>query len=170
MGSLMNKDELRAIAARVGAISGDHWALAQDDDGTPVVEVRTKNGGVDTLRLKRELTPASLGDVRFVASAREDVHYLLALLERGGLQGDDDRLDDIEDRVVGASAGPWMVSLEANGGLGGSNVITVSYEDAEPDLYLWLGDALAPDSDWVFVGNVRQDIPRLLAAARKRAA
>jgi hypothetical protein len=69
------------------------------------------------------------------------------------------------------SPAPWIPSLESDGGVGGSNVIRVSHDDDEPDLYRWHGadwafryDDVASDADFEFVANARQEIPAMLAA------
>jgi hypothetical protein len=75
---------------------------------------------------------------------------------------------EISRRCEQASPGPLTASLDSDGGLGGCNLITVSAEDDQPDMYLWCKDQLAADADFVFVAGARQDIPRLLDGARNQ--
>ena len=72
----------------------------------------------------------------------------------------------IERRAAAASPPPWKAFLASDGGVAGSSVIWVSDRDDEPDMYLWLDGAIAPDADFEFVAAVRQDVPRLLEAVR----
>ena len=78
----------------------------------------------------------------------------------------DGELGVIRERVQRASPGPWYVFLDRDGGMGGCDMIRVSDLDSEPDLYLWIGGQLAPSDDFELIGEARQDIPRLLAAAK----
>ena len=107
------------------------------------------------------------GMAAFVAHAREDVLRLVATIRASERLGDAE-LDAIAARAEAAGPAPWDVFLEADGGLGGCNLIWIGgaqHED-EPDLYLWRGDDLAPDADWVFIAQAREDVPRLVEAAR----
>jgi hypothetical protein len=119
------------------------------------------------MRVTRDRKPASGEDVEFIGRVRDDIDRLLGQIH-GTLQLDEVELDVIEGRCERASAAPWKVFLEDDGGVGGSNVIWVTDRDDEPDLYLWLGDELAPSADFEFVAAARQDVPALLAAARSR--
>ena len=77
-------------------------------------------------------------------------------------------LAEIEARCRAASPAPWTAFIEADGGLGGCDVIRVSEQDNEPDLYLWFGLGLldlAPSANFRFVAAARQDILDLSAAA-----
>ncbi len=162
---MMRQEDVRVISDRLAALSGEEWALGYDSDGVAAVSVRGRDGGEQMLRVKREFQNASVADVVFIAHARNDVRRLLAALRQATPMSADE-LSDIEHRMDEISPGPWMVSLESGGGLAGCNVITVSHEDDEPDMYLWLEGDLAPDPDWVFAAHARHDIPMLLSAAR----
>jgi hypothetical protein len=170
---MITEMELTEIAARSQAASGSSWSLRRDPQGNPVVHVALDDGGEEVLRVTRDPTPASGADVEFIAHARRDVARLVGAV-RGVVELAQDERPKIESRCRGASPGPWMVSLESDRGVGGSNVITVSYDDAQPDLYLWRGgdwsswerDDLASDGDFEFVASARQDIPKLLDALR----
>jgi hypothetical protein len=165
--------ELAEIMARAHAASGSSWSLCRDEAGNPMVRIDFPDGHDELLRVTRERAPASAADVEFIAHAREDVRRLADRL-RGTLELAPKEIEDIDARTRRASPGPWMVSLESDGGVGGSNVITVGFEDSEPDLYLWRGgdwsswrhDDAASDRDFEFVASARQDIPRLLEALR----
>jgi hypothetical protein len=101
--------------------------------------------------------------------ARGDGERLLAHL-RGEAQLIRTELDEIEGRASCASPAPWIPFLESEGGLGGCSAIGVSDRDDEPDIYLWVGECLAPDADFAFVAAAREGIPRLVAEARRRLA
>jgi hypothetical protein len=101
----------------------------------------------------------------FLAHAKEDVLRLLeAIREARPLPAAE--LDTIAARAEAAGPQPFELFLYA--GRHDDNLIWVggSQHDEEPDLYLWRGDDLAPDPDWVFIAHAREDIPQLVAAAR----
>ena len=70
-------------------------------------------------------------------------------------------------RVASASPGPWTAFIESDGGIGGSDVIRVSESDSEADMYLWMGQDVAPSEIFRFVAEARQDVSALLAATRQ---
>lgn len=119
------------------------------------------------MRVTRDGAPASEDDVRFIARARSDAERLIAHL-RGESPLTPTDLSEIEERANRASPPPWLPFLESDGGIGGCTAIAVSYRDDEPDMYLWVGEGLAPDADFLFVATVREDIPQLIAQARRR--
>ncbi len=158
---MIDETRLRDMRARAEAASGDAWRLDQQD-GHPVVRVEAGGRPTGVLRLMRDLDPAGLADVDFVAHARTDLDRLIAALTGG---------PDLP-----AATGPRSTpgcgrrarrpggrSSATTGGVGGSNVIWVSDEDDQPDLYLWLGESPAPNGDYEFVAYARDDIPALLA-------
>lgn len=132
------------------------------------------DGHAEVFRVTREREAASREDVEFIGHARRDVLRLLAALDGESRLSRKD-VDDIEDRYSRASAAPWQVFLESDGGIGGCSVIVISDDDDQPDLYLWRpGDQwrdidIAPDSDFEFVAAARLDIPKLVAALRSEA-
>jgi len=158
--------ELDAIVARAAAASGTSWDLARTTDGEPSITVRFSDGRRESLRLTRDQQPASAADVEFVAHSRADVGRLSATLSGRDVLSEIE-LRAIEKRARQASPSPWRPFLETDGGTGGSSVIWVTDSDDEPDLYLWLGDSLAPPEDFEFVAAARADIPRLLAAVKR---
>jgi hypothetical protein len=162
----LTEQQLAEIEARARAATGDRWEVVADRDAASVVHATSAEGDKH-LRITREAEPAASNDVEFIGNARRDVHRLVA-----GLRGPDrlsgDELDEIQRRCDGASPAPWRAFLEDDGGIGGCNVIWVSDSDDEPDLYLWLGSEIASGADFEFVAAVRQDIPDLLAATRRR--
>jgi hypothetical protein len=163
--------DLAGITARLSAATGEWSQPRRDDQGHLVVVAGRSAGTEEILRVSRDGVPASDEDVEFIARARHDLERLMASL-RGEMRLSDRELDAIAERCARASPGPWLASLEREGGIGGPNVITVSMDDDEPDLYLWRGgdwtswDRLADDADFEFVAAARQDIPDLLAALR----
>jgi hypothetical protein len=162
----MRANELAAIEARLAAATGDRWRPGSDPDGVPVVYVGFPDGREDVLRITRERVPASIGDIDFIGHARRDLERLIGAV-RGVADLADAELDQIEARLAGASPAPWRVFLEADGGIGGSNVISVSDGDDEPDLYIWRDGKLASDGDFEFIAAARQDIPDLIAEVRR---
>ena len=163
---MMSEHEFAAIEARVAAATGDSWGPGLDEAGMPVVCVHLRDGAEEVLRVTRDRAPAGEDDVHFVAHARIDLQHLIASLG-GAAPLPDEELDRIEARSARASPAPWTVFLEEDGGTAGCNVIWVSGNDDEPDLYLWLGPDLAPSADFEFVAAARQDIPSLLAEVRR---
>lgn len=129
--------------------------------------MRSADGEERPMRVTRDRAPASEADVRFIASARADTERLLAHVQGGPPLSPED-LSEIEERADRASPPPWLPFLESEGGIGGCSAIGVSYRDDEPDMYLWVGDDLAPDADFAFVAAAREDIPKLVAQARRR--
>jgi hypothetical protein len=164
---VLNEQELTEIEARAAATTGLGWSAGRLGDGAPAVVVRLSDGSSEQLDVTRERDRAIDDDVLFIAHARRDVERLIAA-HRGGTPIAETELDDIDSRCARASPGPWKAFLETEGGLGGSNVIWVSERDDEPDLYLWYRGSMASDADFEFVASARQDIPRLVAAARAR--
>jgi hypothetical protein len=158
---VIDDNDLQAIEDRVFA-AGELWRLDHDERGIPFVRLRLPSGTEeDELRVMRETELAAEGDVSFIAHAADDIRALVAAVRsRAHLSAD--KVGSIDRRVSMASPGPWKLYLESEGGLGGCNVISVSSENDEPDMYLWVGSDLAPDAIWEFVAAARQDIPRLL--------
>ena len=164
----MSEIDLPAIQRRLAAATGDRWELNPNTVGGPAVDVQFQGGGHEVLRVKRDQAPAGINDVEFVAHARRDLERLVEGEQNAAAALTNVELAEIRARCVRASPVPWTAFLESDGGIGGCNVIRVSDGDHEPDLYLWLGDALAPDADFEFVSAARQDIPNLLMAALSR--
>jgi hypothetical protein len=156
---------LDEVEARAVATSGDEWALSRNEVGECVIEVVFPDEHRVELRATRELEPAGEADLSFIAHAPRDVRRLVQGL-RDARPMTPDALAEVDRRCVRASPGPWTAFIEADGGLGGSDVIRVSERDDEPDLYLWFGSDLAPSADFRFVAAARQDIPRLIEATR----
>ncbi len=161
------RSELVDIERRARAASGERWELTRGEGGEPAILVRHIDGECTGLRVMRDLEPAAAEDVEFIAHSRDDVDVLLAGW-RTGSEVAADTMAEISRRCEQASPGPWTASLESDGGIGGCNVITVSSEDDQQDMYLWCGDQLAPDADFTFVAGARQDIPRLLNGVRNQ--
>jgi hypothetical protein len=100
----------------------------------------------------------------FIGHSRADAEALLASIEGPErLSGEQLRL--ITQRFTQASPGPWTAFIEADGGLGGCDVIRVSESDEEPDLYLWFGGDLAPSADFRFVAAAREELPAAITVA-----
>lgn len=163
----VERAKLRETRRRIAAASGRRWSLDLSGDRAPRIRVELDDGRHTNLRVTRDAADASLDDIVFIASLPEDLAALVSHLA-GEAQLSSDELDRIEERHRRATPGPWQLFLEADGGLGGCNVITVSERDEEPDMYLWLEDRLAPDADWQLVASGRQALPELAAAARGR--
>lgn len=163
---MIGAERLSALERLLSAVPGEHWRPDRNERDEPVIAVEFADGHVEQMRVTRETAPASSADVEFIAHCRGDLDRLVACIS-GRASLSDDEVEDIEKRALAASPGPWRVFLEAEGGVGGSNVITVSDRDDEPDLYLWRGKGLAPDPDFELVGAARNVIPELLDQVRK---
>lgn len=157
---MISETELRDMQARADAASGDTWHPGEEN-GSPVVIVAADRER-SVLTLRRDLAPASAADVAFVAHARDDLARLITALV-GGAELTATEWATIAARSDSASPGPWTPFLTDDGGIGGSNVIWVSDDDDQPDLYIWIDSEPAPNGDYEFVAHVREDIPRLLA-------
>ncbi len=160
----MDDTEFRAIEARVKAVSDVELQPARDAAGQLRIRGRLGTEPVE-IRVLRDLDPADEGDVRFVGTALSDLRRLIAAV-RSGEHLDRDEVTAIESRVEGASLGPWTAFIEADGGQAGCDVIRISEQNGEPDMYLWVGDDLAPSRLFRLVAAARQDIPALLALVR----
>ena len=143
------------------------WAEEIDgmSGGLGLLTYLIEAGRTSDLRVTRDGNPASAADVDFVTSSRDDLERLVAHA-RGGSPSSAEQLDEIEERVRLAGPGPWHAFLQSDGGIGGTSVLRVSDEDDEPDMYLWRGDELASDADFELVAAARNEIPRLIQAAR----
>jgi hypothetical protein len=131
------------------------------------VKLLTGNAaGQMELRVTRDDYPAGAGDVLFVGHAFSDIPRLLEASVSGRPLSAEEAYG-IDMRIASASPGPWMVFLESDGGMGGSDVIRVSEDDSEDDMYLWMGAKLAQSAIYDFIGEARQDVPALLAAVRQ---
>jgi hypothetical protein len=131
------------------------------------IERRALASGPSTgLRGTRDSGPAGPATAAFITHAHEDVLKLVAAI-RASEHIADDELDAVAARAAAAGPPPWPVFLESDGGMAGSSLIWVGgTDDAEEDLYLWRGEAFAPDEDFVFIAHAREDIPRLVETAR----
>ncbi len=163
---MISETDLPAIERRLLAASGDRWEL-DTDDGITVVRIESNDGRSHFMRVTRESEPAGADDVRFIAGARRDLERLVRTVRAVSPPLTGEEIKDMEVRCSRASPGPWRVFLEHEGGLGGCDVIQVT-EGEEPDLYLWVGDDLAPSADFELVGDARQDIPNLIAAVLEK--
>ena len=157
-------DEVRARWEAVREIARD-IAIEITSDGHVKILARHGASPVE-LRVTRDGEPAGDGDVLFVGHAFSDIPRLLEALESGSLLSTEE-VAGIAMRIAAASPGPWTAFLEADGGIGGCDVIRVSESDSEADLYLWMGAGLAPSAVFRFVAEARQDLPALLAAVRQ---
>lgn len=152
------------VCRLLDAATGASWALDASDPLHPVVCVSLASGGTQVLRVKRDAAEAASDDVAFIADCRTDAETLLAALA-SGIDPEAGLLLAIADRIERASPAPWEAFLEQGGGMGGCTFIRVGgMDDAEPDLYLWLDGALAPDPDHELVAVLRSQLPRLLSA------
>lgn len=155
---------LDGIRARWESVRDMAIEIATDSGGHIRILARRGAGQIE-LRVTRDGDPASDGDVLFVGHAFSDVARLLETPASGSHLSAED-ITTISMRVASASPGPWTAFIESDGGLGGCDVIRVSDSDSEADMYLWLGQDLAPSDVFRFVAAARQDVPALLAAAR----
>jgi hypothetical protein len=165
---IMPSDQfLESIEARLAAVSGVRWEVVELDGSQLGIEVVFADGPRTGMQVTRERTPASNVDVLFIGRSRSDIQRLLLAIQ-GKLALSPIELAEIEARCRAASPAPWTAFIEAEGGIGGCDVIRVSDRDDEPDLYLWFGPGLvdlAPSADFRFVAAARQDILDLIRAS-----
>jgi hypothetical protein len=118
--------------------------------------------------VRRDNELADRDDVAFIARAHEAIDRLTTALE-----GDEpdliswDELEEIEALADAATPGPWKAFLEHSQPIGGCSVILVDGLNDAPDMYLWLGNEMAPDEDFEFVAHARYDVPWLVAEVRR---
>jgi hypothetical protein len=153
---------LNEIRARLEGIGHLDVSIVGAPDAARLC-VQSKSLGGE-LRVTREAEPASLHDVKFISHAFSDIPRLLDAL--AGLVLSAETVAAIDARVRAASPAPWTAFIQSDGGSGGADVIRVSENDNEADMYLWIGPDLAPSAIFRFVAEARQDVPALLAAAR----
>jgi hypothetical protein len=155
------------VEARLSAVSGVRWEVVELDGGRLGVEVLFADGHRTVMQVTRERTPASNVDVLLIGRSRSDIERLLLAIQ-GKMVLNPIELAEIEARCRAASPAPWTAFLEEDSGSGGCDVIRVSDQEDEPDLYLWFGSGLkdlAPSANFRFVAAARQDILDLIAAA-----
>src|SRR5260370_42633337 len=99
------------------------------------------------MRATRELAPASQADSQFIGHARSDVERLLQAIQGKAVLGPE-AITWIEARCRAASPAPWRAFIEAEGGLGGCDMIQVSDQGAERDVDIWLGPNLTEATDF----------------------
>jgi hypothetical protein len=160
---------LDGIRRRLEAASPQPWTLAFDVDGSRYIQT-SREGDESRLFVKRDLDPASDADLEFIALARNALPRLVQAVGSG--QTDlvtPAELDAYEHAAARATVGPWTPFIEEREPIGGSSVIWAGGDD-DPDMYLWLGNTIAPAADIEFVAHARQDVPDLAAELRRRRA
>ena len=87
---------------------------------------------------------------------------------------DEADLDAIEARAGAATPGPWKAFVEGRDHLSGDDFLrTGGLDDSAPDMYVSLaysnksGAVPASPNDLDFIASSRQDVPRLVAEARR---
>jgi hypothetical protein len=160
----MDRVKLEEIASHLQLMADVEFGALPDGYGRGQVQVRV--GGKDlVLEIRRDLKVAAVGDVEFIAKSLADFRQLLhALQSEKSVSNSFER--EVAARVAGASPAPWYAFIEVDGGQGGCDVIRVSDRDDEADMYLWIGEELAPSDYFRFVAAARQDIPWLLDAVQ----
>jgi hypothetical protein len=161
---MLSRAYLDAIRTRRESVRDLAIEIATGSDGHARILARQGASQVE-LRVTRDEDPAGEGDVLFVGHAFSDIPRLLDAIESGRHLSAEDAAG-IGMRTASASPGPWTAFIESDGGIGGCDVIRVSESDSEADMYLWIGQDLAPSDVFRFVAAARQDLPALLAATR----
>ena len=77
-------------------------------------------------------------------------------------------LDRIEAVTDAATSGPWKAFIEGRQPIGGSSVIWIGGDNFPADMYLWLGDEMAPPALFDFIADAREDVPVLVEEIRRR--
>ncbi|PKQ31646.1 MAG: hypothetical protein CVT62_07310 [Actinobacteria bacterium HGW-Actinobacteria-2] len=154
----------RQVVDLLAAVEDVEWHLERVAAGASRL-VGVLGGAAFELEVSRDREPASEGDLQFVGASLGDLRRLVALRETGARLDPEEALL-IRERYEAASPGPWVASIEADGGLAGCDVILVSDRDDQADMYLWVDGELAPSRLFRVVAFARQAIPDLLEHAR----
>src|ERR1700704_2109743 len=157
---------LAEIRQRVAAASPAPWTVEADSNGVKSIRVGTAENGA-LLSVKRDQQPSDAADVEFIALARNVLPHLISALHGKSTSVTIDELDMIDAVANRATTGPWTAFIEEVQPIGGPSVIWVGGED-DPDMYLWLGNKIAPPGDVNFVAHAREDVPALVTAIRAR--
>lgn len=159
---------LKQIRDRFLSASAAPWTVEQASDGTLFIRTSTQ-GAENRLFIRRDLNPAAVADVRFIAEARNQIPRLVRALESGslGLLAPDE-LAFLDDVIARASPGPWTPFIEEEQPIGGTSVVWVGSDEYSADMYIWLGKEIAPALDIKFIAHAREDLPFLLGEVRRR--
>jgi hypothetical protein len=160
-------ERLDAIRARLAETSPAPWTVETGGEGARFVRTG-QTDGEDRLFVRHDLAPAPDGDVAFIALARNVLERLVDALDGNPHSISPEELDEIQAAADGATRGPWTPFIEERQPIGGSSVIWVGGDDFDADMYLWLGDDMAPGELFDFVAYARQDVPWLVDEIRRR--
>jgi hypothetical protein len=161
----LDQTALQKIRERLERSSPGPWV--PESGGSPTIRTGRPDG--KRFHIRRELDPASDGDVAFIARARSAIPRLLdALGGPGQPQVSDAELEAIDAAIARASGGPWTAFIEEAQPIGGCSMIWAGDEPDAADMYVWLEDAVAPAADIEFIATARQDLPLLLSEVRFR--
>jgi hypothetical protein len=160
-------DEARIgeIRRRLELTSPGPWHVVVDPDGTKVIATGRDDGGY--LEVKLEAEPAGEDDLSFIAMAHEALPRLLEALGEPSRVAVSE-IAALEHTIDRASAGPWRSFIEERRPIGGSSMIWIGEESYGPDLYVYLGGAVAPADDIEFIAASRQDVPDVLEELKRR--
>lgn len=157
--SQLSAAELAQIQTRCDRTSPGPW--------TSIIEGRDQTSGSSFIMTAGEdIDPLGMpqDDQDFAAHARQDVPHLVAevrRLSRGEPPGvDAAELAEVQSRCDRASAGPWRLSSRGGKYRVPTNAITTA-GGHEFELRGVTGD------DHAFIAHARQDLPRLVAEARR---
>jgi hypothetical protein len=126
------------------------------------------NDGENRLFVRHDFEPAPEDDLAFIALARNVLKWLIETVESGDPNKiSRAQLDEIDAAADNATSGPWTPFVEERQPIGGSSVIWIGGDDFNTDMYLWLGDKMAPGELFDFVACAREDVPRLVADIRR---
>lgn len=115
--------ELAATEAVASAATGISWELGIDGESeSRAIRIILSDGTDALMRVTRDRQSATPGDIEFIAASRKDL-LILGDAIRGRRAIATDELDGIEKRIEQTSPGPWQAFLEADAGIGGTNVI-----------------------------------------------
>lgn len=162
------RERLDAIKARLAETSHAPWTLETGSEGVRFIRT-ARTDGENRLFARHDLEPAPDGDIAFIALARNVLERLVDALDGGDPQSiSREELDEIAAVTDRATSGPWTPFIEERQPIGGSSVIWVGGDDFGADMYLWLGDEMAPGELFDFVAHARQDVPWLVDEIRRR--
>src|SRR6266480_3144140 len=145
---------LGAISRRLAAASPAPWLVERDAEGSNFIH--TDGGNGRALYVKLEGKPAGDPDVEFIAASRNFLPGLVAELEASpSMLLSRSELSELTKLSFGASPSPWIPFLESEQPIGGPSFIRIGGSDSDKELYVWLNDLIAPDSDIDFIAHAR---------------
>jgi hypothetical protein len=156
-------DDFLDVRRRLAAVGSASWAVVRELGGTSLVRVNDDT----TMTVTVDRQPAQYTNAAFIACAPGVVRSLLRALD-GARVISARELAVVEELLNGVTSRPWRPFLESAGSGGESFISTSPADGTEGEMYVRVGDALAPDYLYDFIGEAPQDIALLIAEVRLR--